>query len=136
MTLGFDQLFGLTTAFTAKDSTMAAAGDYKFGGTVGFGLHNGSPSVHSPTGFTATQKLSDTMKMVSIGPASLIIEYAARFTVGVGLLGFHTGVWFQLTFSTGLTGPDPPRSSPANRSLSPSKPCMASATQSRSRSPI
>jgi hypothetical protein len=103
ITLGLDQVFGLTTAFTAKDSTFTATGQYTFGGALGFGLNNGSYGVYTPQNFTATQPISTNMALVSIGPASLIVDYAAKFSVGVGLLGFRTGLWFELTVAFGMT---------------------------------
>jgi hypothetical protein len=103
LTVGFDQVFGLSAAFTAHPSAFTATGNYSFGGSLGFGLHNGSPSVYSPQGVTATTNPSNNMTLVSVGPAAVLINYQAKVSVGVGLLGFRTGVWFALAFNTGLT---------------------------------
>jgi hypothetical protein len=103
LTVGFDQVFGLTAAFTAHPSAFTANGDYTFGGTLGFGLHNGSPSVYVPNSSTAATNPANTMGFVSVGPAAILINYQAKVSVGVGLLGFRTGVWFAVAFNTGLT---------------------------------
>lgn len=103
LTIGMDQVFGLTAAFTARPSTFTASGNYSFGGSIGFGIHNGSPSVYLPQGVAPTTKPTSTMNLVSVGPAAVLINYEAKLSVGVGLLGFRTGTWFALAFNTGLT---------------------------------
>jgi hypothetical protein len=103
LTIGFDQVFGLTAAFTAHPSAFTANGAYSFGGTLGFGLHNGSPSVYVPSTVTAATDPSSNMSLLSVGPAAVLINYQAKVSVGVGLLGFRTGVWFAVAFNTGLT---------------------------------
>jgi len=107
ITIDFDQVFGMDTAFTAKNSVFAATGDYKFGGTLGFGIVNGSASVYAPHNLTPTKTLTSTMTLLSVGPASVVIAYAAKVSVGVGLLGFRTGPWYELTIATGVTDTGP-----------------------------
>jgi hypothetical protein len=103
LTVGFDQVFGLSAAFTAHPSAFTATGKYDFGGSLGFGLHNGSASVYSPQDFTVATNPATTMNLVSVGPAAVLVNYQAKMSVGVGFLGFRTGVWFALAFNTGLT---------------------------------
>lgn len=103
LTVGLDQVFGLTAQFTAHPSTFTASGNYSFGGGIGFGIHNGSPSVYLPQGVTPTTSPTSNMNLISVGPAAVLLNYQAKLSVGVGLLGFRTGTWFALAFNTGLT---------------------------------
>ena len=106
-TIDFDQVFGMDTAFTAKNSVFAATGDYTLGGTLGFGVVNGQPTVYTPHSLTPTKTLTSTMTLLSVGPASLIVAYAAKFGVGIGAFGFRTGPWYELTIATGVTDTGP-----------------------------
>jgi hypothetical protein len=103
LTIGFDQVFGMTVAFTAHPSAFTASGDLTFNGSLGFGLHNGSPSVYVPQGVGVSTQPSSTMNLVAVGPAAMLINYQAKLSVGLGLLGFRTGVYFALAINTGLT---------------------------------
>jgi len=105
--IDFDQVFGMDTAFTAKDSFFKADGDYTFGGTLGFGYVNGIPSVYTPHTLTPTTSMTSTMGLESVGPASMVIVYAAKLSVGIGLAIFHTGPWYELTFAVGVTDSGP-----------------------------
>ncbi len=99
--IDFDQVFGMDTAFTAKNSFFKANGDYTFGGTLGFGYVNGKPNVYTPHTLTPTTPMTSTMGLASVGPASMVIAYAAKLSVGIGLAIFRTGPWYELTFAVG-----------------------------------
>ena len=99
--IDFDQVFGMDTAFTAKNSFFKANGDYSFGGTLGFGIVNGIPTVYTPHTLTPTTTMTSTMGLASVGPASMVIAYAAKLSVGIGLEIFQTGPWYELTFAVG-----------------------------------
>ncbi len=102
--IDFDQVFGMDTAFTAKDSFFSAIGDYSFGGTLGFGFVNGIPTVYTPHTLTPTTTMTKTMVFRSVGPASVVIAYAAKLSVGIGLAVFQVGPWYELTFAVGAYG--------------------------------
>jgi len=104
LTIDFDQVFGMDTAFTAKDSFFRAIGDYSFGGTLGFGFANGIPTVYTPHTLTPTETMTKSMRFYSVGPASVLIAYAAKLSVGIGLAVFHVGPWYELTFAVGAYG--------------------------------
>jgi len=99
--IDFDQVFGMDTAFTSKDSLFAAIGDYSFGGTLGFGFVNGTPTVYTPHTLTPTETMTKDMKVLSVGPMSVVIAYAAKVSVGIGLAVFQVGPWYELTFAVG-----------------------------------
>jgi hypothetical protein len=103
LTVGFDQVFGMAVAFTAHPSEFKADGTYTFSGDLGFGIHNGSPSVYVPEGVKPIAEPSSDMNLVSVGPAAMAINYQAKISVGIGFLGFRTGVYFALAVNTGLT---------------------------------
>ncbi|HVB91850.1 MAG TPA: hypothetical protein VND70_07095 [Acidimicrobiales bacterium] len=103
LTIGMDQVFGMAVAFTSHPSVFAATGKFKFSGNLGFGIRNGSPSVYVPHGVEATTKPTSTMALEAIGPAAMALNYQAKLSVGLGLLGFRTGVYFALAINTGLT---------------------------------
>lgn len=107
LTIDFDQVFGMDPAFTAKNSVYAATGEYTFGGTLGFGIVNGSATVYKPQNFVPTKPITKTVRLLSVGPASFVLAYAAKISVGIGLLVFRTGPWFELTFAVGVTDTDP-----------------------------
>ncbi|MFI5036381.1 MAG: hypothetical protein ACHQFZ_09290 [Acidimicrobiales bacterium] len=107
LTFDFDQVFGMDTAFTAKNSLFVASGDYTFNGTLGFGIVNNVPTVYNPQNFTPTKSITSDVTLESVGPASMIIAYAAKFSVGIGLLLFRTGPWYELTFAAGVTDTGP-----------------------------
>ena len=107
LTIDFDQVFGMDTAFTAKNSLFAATGAYTFAGTLGFGIVSGSPTVYAPHNLTPTKTLTETMRLLSVGPASVVIAYAAKLSVGIGFAGFRTGPWYELTFAAGATDAGP-----------------------------
>jgi hypothetical protein len=104
LTIDFDQVFGMDTAFTAKNSFFEAIGDYSFGGTLGFGFVNGIPTVYTPHTLTPTETMTKSMHFYSVGPASVLIAYAAKLSVGIGLAVFHVGPWYELTFAVGAYG--------------------------------
>lgn len=103
LTIGMDQVFGMAVAFTSHPSVFTAKGDFRFSGNLGFGIHNGSPSVYVPQGVEATTKPTSTMALEAIGPAAIALNYQAKLSVGLGFLGFRTGVYFALAINTGLT---------------------------------
>lgn len=90
-----EQTFSLSTAFSEK-GTISGSAEYSFGGTIGFGIHNGVPAVYNPAGFTVKKSLVDSLQSVSAGPTAMILGYQAKFSVGVGLLGFAASAWVAL----------------------------------------
>jgi hypothetical protein len=92
----FVQRFSLKTAFSARNSSLSAAGDYGFGGSTGF-YYDGAFHVQVPHGFSVRSSLLDSVQGISVGIESLVFSYTARAYVGVGPIGFTTGVYFGLT---------------------------------------
>jgi len=45
--------------------------------------------------------MTSTMGLASVGPASMVIAYAAKLSVGIGLEIFQTGPWYELTLAVG-----------------------------------
>jgi hypothetical protein len=95
--------FVLKTAFSAKDSTLSASGDYSFGGSLGFGYHNGSFGVSLPQGFGVTRSLADSITGLSIGAAGLVVAHQARICLCLGAFGFGTGLYYMMTTSYAIT---------------------------------
>jgi hypothetical protein len=87
----FRQTFILRTAFTAKNSTVSAGGDYAFTGAVSMGLQDGAWTVSAPTSFTVQKSLPNSVTGHSLGAISIIFGYGTKVIVGIGAFGFVTG---------------------------------------------
>lgn len=94
----FTQRFSLQTAFSARNSSLSASGDWGFHGSLGF-YYDGHFSVQTPRGFAPQNSFLQSVQGISVGIESLVFGYTARAYVGVGPLGFTSGVYFGLVAS-------------------------------------
>ncbi len=90
--------FLLTTAFSAMNSTLGAAGQY--GLTGPFGLQGGTlltpkVSVISP--------MTKTMHGIAVGPAGLVVAFEFKYQVGIGTKVALAGPYGKLTTAVGVT---------------------------------
>jgi hypothetical protein len=100
--MAIHQSFLLKTAFTSKNSTSTATGDYSFTGSFKMGYDHGAWGVSAPTSFTTNQNLLDSISGLAIGPEALLITYQMKIIVGVGAFGFATGPYLGYTTSVGI----------------------------------
>jgi hypothetical protein len=96
------QSFIVKTAFTSKNSTFLANGDWSFTGSFSMGYDNGSWGVSAPTSFTTNQSLLNSITGVAVGPEAVELSYQAKIIVGVGAFGFVTGPYLGYTSSFGM----------------------------------
>jgi hypothetical protein len=99
----FHQSILVQTMFTARQATIRANGEYKFGGTLTAGIGNGSPSAAAPLYVSTTQDLGYSMTGLSLGVNGLVIGYGGKFIVGIGALGMVVGPYASVNISAGIT---------------------------------
>jgi len=99
----FHQSFILKTAFSAKDSTLRATGDYTFAGSLFMGYQGGQWTVGAPTSFTVNQGLLNSIAGASVGVNGLVLAYNGKVIVGIGAFGFATGPYLGYTASIGIS---------------------------------
>jgi len=87
----FRQTFILRTAFTSKNSTVSAGGDYAFTGALSMGLQDGGWTVSAPTSLTVQRSLLESVSGHNLGALSIIFGYGTKVIVGIGAFGFVTG---------------------------------------------
>jgi hypothetical protein len=87
----FRQTFIIRTAFTSKNSTVSAGGDYAFTGAIAMGLQGGSWTVSAPTSLTVQRSLLASVEGHNLGALAIIFGYGTKVIVGIGAFGFVTG---------------------------------------------
>lgn len=97
------QSFILKTAFSAKDATLKATGDYAFTGSLFMGYKDGQWTVGAPTNFTIKQSLMQSISGASVGVNGLVLAYQGKVIVGIGAFGFATGPYVGYITSIGVT---------------------------------
>jgi hypothetical protein len=97
------QAIGIRTGFSAAKSTIKANGEYSLGGTFGFGYANGRFGPRWPGGLQETNSLVKSIDGLSVGANALIIDYDAKFYIGLDALVFTAGLYAKLTATVGLT---------------------------------
>ncbi|HEX7094552.1 MAG TPA: hypothetical protein VF183_01625 [Acidimicrobiales bacterium] len=99
----FSQRILVKTAFSAKNSTLMATGDYGLSGGFSMGFQNGSFKIGGPTGLTVKQSLLSSIDGISLGVNGIVLSHAVRVIVGIGAFGFATGPYFDFISSFGVT---------------------------------
>ena len=90
--------FIISTAFTAKNSTLAARGRYRLKGPIGY--QNGE--VKLPT-FEVVQPMMESMSGLSVGVTGLVFAWETRMLVGIGTPAAMGGPYTKVVVSTGLS---------------------------------
>lgn len=103
LSLNWRQQFILTTAFSARNSTLSANADYTFGGGIGFTYRPGAFKVEIPGKITATTDIVDNINGVSVGVNGLVLAYQAKMILGIGAFGFASGLELGFNTSWGIT---------------------------------
>ena len=100
----FSQRLLIKSAFSAKNSTLQASGDYSLSGGLRMGLDNGKLSLTGPQGgFAVKKSLVQSIQGISVGVNGMVLSHAVRVIVGIGALGFATGPYFDYVSSFGVT---------------------------------
>ncbi len=104
----FNTLLSIGTGFSAKNASMAADGDYTFGGGLWAGYKKEGGWQISSAGYVhANKDLGVTTTGLSVGINSLSMAAGVRAMVGIGAFGFNTGVYGGLRFGGSiLRAPD------------------------------
>ncbi|MEO3927721.1 hypothetical protein ABGB07_28210 [Micromonosporaceae bacterium B7E4] len=97
------QAIGIRTGFSAGHSIIKAAGEFPLGGTIGFGYANGRFGPRWVGEQQGNDSLVDSVEGVSVGANAIIIDYDAKFYVGIGAAGFTAGLYAGLSVSIGIT---------------------------------
>ena len=79
----------------AGQAAFSSKGEYLIGGNIGFAYRNGHFGV-TKTAFTPDISSLQNATSYSVGINALSIGYGARFSVGIGVIGFNGGPFFQL----------------------------------------
>ncbi|MFC0504532.1 hypothetical protein [Micromonospora costi] len=98
-----DQSLEIKTAFSAKDGRLDAAGEYSLSGAFGYGYRRPYWGPVSPGGFAVRNSLTNSITGISLGASGLLVTYDAKFTVGIGALGFTAGLFVGLRASVGAS---------------------------------
>lgn len=101
--LTLHQSFILKTAFSAKNATLKATGDYGFTGSLFMGYDNGQWTVSAPTTFSIKQSMLDSISGASVGVNGLVLAYQGKAIVGIGAFGFATGPYVGYIASIGVS---------------------------------
>jgi hypothetical protein len=97
------QSFILKTAFSAKDATLKATGDYGFSGSLFMGYDHGQWTAGAPTSFNVKQSMLNSIAGASVGVNGLVLAYQGKVIVGIGAFGFATGPYIGYTTSIGIS---------------------------------
>jgi hypothetical protein len=103
LAMSWRQQFILTTAFSARNSTLSAKADYSFGGGLGFTYRPGHFTVDTLGKVTATTEAIDNVKGISVGVNALVLAYQAKVIIGIGAFGFTSGLELGFNASWGIT---------------------------------
>jgi hypothetical protein len=88
------QAFIFKTAFSARNLTLQATGDYAMDEALLMGYDQGSWIAGAPTKFIVRQSLLNSINGLSLGANGLVMSYEGKVIVGIGAFGFVTGPYF------------------------------------------
>ena len=97
------QVFILKTAFSAKNGTLRARGNYNLSGGLSLGFRDGKFSAGAPSGLTTKESLLQSTNGVSLTPTGVMMIHQAKVIVGIGAFGFATGPYVALNSSVAVT---------------------------------
>jgi|GEM_PF-1698080 len=103
LSVTFSQRLIVKSAFSSKNSTLSAAGNFGFQGSFTMGIVNGRQTLGGPSRVSVNKSLLNSTKGVALGPQGLIIGHAMRVMVGVGAFGFATGLYVDFITSFSVT---------------------------------
>jgi len=89
--------FLIDTAFSGKNSTMSADGEYTLTGPMG--IVDGKPVIPA---LTVKKSLVDSLRGITLGPSGVVFTAKTKFLAGVGVYGFAVGPQLTWTISLGL----------------------------------
>lgn len=99
----FSQRMIVKSAFSSKNSTLSAAGNFGFEGSFTMGIVDGQQTLGGPSRVSVKKSLLNSTKGVALGPQGLIIGHAMRVMVGIGAFGFATGLYVDFITSFSVT---------------------------------
>ncbi len=123
-------------------SSFHAKGGYRVSGDLGFGYSNGAANMFGTTLAVADPMTANT-RVLGVASGRITVGWSLKLSVGVGVVGFSAGVWYQLgigisvvadglsltagAFRTRCWSPDGSASDGASRSSSPRSSTSSSA---------
>ena len=100
VTIGISQIFSVSLGLSGK-AALSTTGEYALGGSLGFSLRNGSPTIDTPT-LETTKSALDSVQSIAVAPSALTFSYAVKTSIGIGPPGLNAGIWYQVAASLGL----------------------------------
>jgi len=70
-------------------------GGYRVSGDLGFGYRNGSPSLIGTT-LAVEDPMTANTRVLGVASGVITLGWNLKVSIGVGVLGFSAGVWYQL----------------------------------------
>lgn len=93
--------FLVTTAFSAKNSTISAHGAWETKGPLAYDKTSGQVSVQMPT-ITEKVDLVKSLQGISVGATGFVFATDIRFMLGLGIPAANAGPYVRLVTSVGL----------------------------------
>lgn len=101
--VNFGQSLKISTAFSAKQSSLNFVGDYAFTGSLRMGYSDGRFGAGAPTSLSVKRSLLQSTSGVSLGVTGFVFAHKLKMTVGIGGFGFVVGPYASLTSAVGVT---------------------------------
>ena len=100
--VNFGQSLKISTAFSAKQSSLNFVGDYAFTGSLRMGYSDGRFGAGAPTSLSVKRSLLQSASGVSLGVTGFVFAHKLKMTVGIGGFGFVVGPYASLTSAVGV----------------------------------
>ena len=100
MNISFQQIFSVNLGLSGK-ALLATDGEYSLGGSLGFSVHNGTPSAEFPK-LTTKRSALDRIQSLAVAPQGLTFAYTLKTSIGVGPPGLSAGIWYQVSAALSL----------------------------------
>ena len=105
LSLTFNSSFIIDTAFSAKTSVLNAEGSYALGAGLDAGYWAKSWRLTTSGKVDTNTDMGKSVEGISVGINSIVLGFDVRTMVGIGALGFNSGVYVAFRFSgTALKG--------------------------------
>jgi hypothetical protein len=102
-TLGFRPKFIIETAFSAKNSTLTAHGEWAIDAKHIGAVVGNVAQTFSPVALETKKSIVDSLDGISVGVSGLVFAFQFQFRVGIGSPLFSFGPYVSITASYGLT---------------------------------
>lgn len=104
LSLTFATMFNVNSGFSAKSSSIAADGEYNFGGRIWAGRAGHHWSIATGDKPSTVTDLTKSISNLSMGISSFTMAFSIRALVGLGAFGANVGVYAAVRFGGSLLG--------------------------------